>query len=345
MPTYNRLPVSFTHGSGVWLWDLLGRRYIDAVAGLAVNVLGHAHPRVLRAINDQASRLIHVSNMYIRMNKQEELGKVITAKSNMDSVFFCNSGAEANECAIKLARFFGNKKGVSLPKIIVMERAFHGRTLAALSATANKAAQFGFGPLVEGFVRMPFDNIEAIRHAAVQDPDIVAILLEPIQGEGGVRGLSKGYMEAVRKVCDEYRWLLMLDEIQTGYGSNRSLFRVSTFRDRTRSTVTLAKGLASGLPMGAWIVAGQAHGLFGLRNHGSTFGGNPLACAVSLATFSTIDEEGLLARAIEQGERILKGLRNRLSKLTTIVSIRGQGLMIGIEMTREYPRSFATRWM
>ena len=332
MNTYARLPVAFTHGEGVWLYDDTGKRYLDALSGIAVNTLGHAHPRLVKAIAEQAGKLIHTSNLY-RIPLQEQLSDRIAQTSGMDEVFFCNSGCEANEAAIKLARMYGHNKGVELPHIIVMESAFHGRTMATLSATGNRKAQAGFEPLVQGFIRVPYKDIEAVRRIAHNDRNVVAILLEMIQGEGGVNVADAEFQRELRAICDDKGWLMMCDEVQCGMGRTGKWYgwqHAGTKPD----VMTLAKGLASGVPIGACVTAGNAKGLFGPGNHGSTFGGNPLACAAGLATFDTIIDDKLMDNAIAIGDMIRKGMAEALSDVAGVVDIRGQGLMIGIELDR-----------
>ena len=332
MNTYNRQPVAFTHGDGCYLYDEQGRRYLDALAGIAVNTLGHAHPRLVRAIGEQAARLIHTSNVY-RVREQELLSDRLAALSGMDEVFFCNSGCEANEAAIKLARMFGHNKDVDQPAIIVMEQAFQGRTLATLSATGNRKVQAGFEPLVSGFVRVPYDDLAAIEHVAAINPNIVAVLFEPIQGEGGIHIAHGEFMRGLRHLCDEKGWLFMVDEVQCGVGRTGAWFAHQHAGIRP-DVMTLAKGLGSGVPVGACLAAGRAAGIFKAGNHGSTFGGNPLACVAALTTLDVIEQDGLLARAVELGSAIRGGLRNALNGVPGVVDIRGDGLMIGIELDR-----------
>jgi acetylornithine/N-succinyldiaminopimelate aminotransferase len=332
MNTYSRLPVSFTHGQGVWVWDDAGKRYLDALAGIAVNTLGHAHPKLLQAIAGQAGRLIHVSNLY-RIAEQDKLGDKLAAISGMDNVFFCNSGCEANEAAIKIARLYGHRKGIDAPAIVVMDKAFHGRTLATLSATGNRKVQKGFEPLVPGFVRVPFNDIEAVRKVAAVDRNIVAVLVEPIQGEGGINISSLQYLRDLREICDRQGWLFMVDEVQCGLGRTGRWF-VYQHAGVLPDVMPLAKGLGSGLPIGACLARGAAAQVFEPGNHGSTFGGNPLACAAALATLEIIEEEGLLENAARMGERLLSGLREQLAGVRGVAEIRGHGLMIGIELDR-----------
>ena len=327
MNTYARQAVAFTHGEGAWLWDRSGKRYLDALAGIAVNTLGHAHPRYTAALNAQIGRLIHVSNIY-EAPEAERLADKLCALSGMDEVFMCNSGCEANEAAIKLARLYGHGKGVESPNIIVMEKAFHGRTLATLSATGNRKVQAGFEPLVPGFVRVPYNDMEAVRHAAEHNRNIVAVLVEPIQGEGGIRLLDIHYLEQLRAVCDEHGWLLMLDEVQCGIGRTGKWFAFQHTGIRP-DVMTLAKGLGSGVPVGACLAAGKAAGTFKPGNHGSTFGGNPLASTAALTTLDIMEQDKLLAHAAAVGDFLLAGFRARLGG---VAEVRGQGLMIGIEL-------------
>lgn len=332
MNTYARLPVAFSHGEGAWLWDTEGKRYLDGLAGIAVNTLGHAHPRFIAALNEQIGKLIHCSNVY-QIREQELLADRLCGLSGMQEVFFCNSGCEANEAAIKLARMYGHNKGIETPSIIVMEKSFHGRTLATLSATGNRKVQAGFEPLVGGFARVPYDDLEAIRQIAQHNSHIVAVLVEPIQGEGGVRTLDIAYLQQLRNICDEQGWLLMLDEVQCGMGRTGKWF---TFQHAgiLPDVMTLAKGLGSGVPIGACLAAGNAAGLFKPGNHGSTFGGNPLACVAGLTTLDIIEQDGLLAHAESLGQFIRQGFATALQGVSGIREIRGQGLMIGIELDR-----------
>jgi acetylornithine aminotransferase len=332
MNTYARLPVAFTHGQGTRVFDEAGRGYLDALAGIAVSTLGHAHPRLVKAVADQAGRLLHASNIY-RVREQEQLADRLAALSAMDEVFLCNSGCEANEAAVKLARLFGHRKGIDAPAIIVMERAFHGRTLATLSATGNRKVQAGFEPLVSGFVRVPFDDLAAVEQVAAHNQHVVAVLLEPIQGEGGINVAHIGYLQGLRRLCDERGWLLMFDEIQCGIGRTGCWF-ASQHAGVRPDVMTLAKGLGSGVPIGACLAAGAAAGVFGPGNHGSTFGGNPLACTAALTTLAVIEEDGLLERATTLGERLRADFAAALEGLAGVVAIRGDGLMIGIELDR-----------
>jgi len=332
MNTYARLPVAFTHGQGARVFDEAGRGYLDALAGIAVSTLGHAHPRLVKAIADQAGRILHTSNIY-RIREQEQLGDRLATLSGMDEVFLCNSGCEANEAAIKLARMFGHQKGVDVPAIVVMEKAFHGRTLATLSATGNRKVQAGFEPLVGGFVRVPFDDLAAVEHVAANNQSVVAVLLEPIQGEGGINIAHADYLQGLRRICDERGWLLMFDEVQCGIGRTGCWFACQHAGVKP-DVMTLAKGLGSGVPIGACLTAGQATGVFKPGNHGSTFGGNPLACTAALTTLAVIEEDGLLKRAAALGEKVRADFAKALEGQAGVAAIRGDGLMIGIELDR-----------
>jgi acetylornithine aminotransferase len=332
MGTYNRLPVAFERGDGVWLWDTAGKRYLDALSGIAVCGLGHAHAAVRDAVADQAGTLVHTSNLY-RIPLQERLGERLCAAAGMERVFFANSGAEANEAALKLARLHAHRNGVERPTVLVMENAFHGRTLATLTATGNRKAQAGFEPLVQGFVRVPYDDIGAIETAATNCRDIVAVLVEPIQGEGGVVVPAADYLPRLRELCDRHGWLLMLDEIQTGMGRTGRLF-AHQHAGIQPDVMTLAKGLGNGVPIGACLARGAAAEVLGPGSHGSTFGGNALACRAALAVLDTIEEQALAANAGAVGASLIDRLRGALATLPGIVSIRGRGLMIGVELDR-----------
>lgn len=335
MQTYGRLPVAFERGEGAWLVDTEGRRYLDALSGIAVCGLGHAHAGVADALAHQARTLVHTSNLY-RIPLQEELATRLCAAASMDRAFFGNSGAEANEAAIKIARLFGHRKNFKQPTIVVMEGAFHGRTMATLTATGNRKVQAGFEPLVKGFVRAPFGDVEAIRRIAANQQEVVAVLVEPIQGEGGIVMPPPGYLEALREICDAQDWLLMLDEVQTGAGRTGRLFayqHTSILPD----VVTVAKGIANGVPIGVCMAQGRAADVFGPGNHGSTFGGNPLASAAALATLDAL-EDGLYARAEVLGQRIRADLGKALAGSNQVVEIRGLGLMIGIELAAPAPK-------
>ena len=334
MNTYGRQPITFTHGKGVWLWDAQGNQYLDALAGVAVNGLGHAHPKLVKAISEQAAKLIHVSNIY-HIAEQETLADKLAEISNMDKVFFCNSGCEANEAAIKLARLYGHNQGVENPEIIVMERSFHGRTMATLSATGNRKAQAGFEPLVSGFIRVPYDDLEAIKQIASRKNNVVAILVEPVQGEGGVHIPTdmKAYLQGLRQVCDDNAWLLMLDEVQSGIARTGAWFAFQ-HTGILPDVMSLAKGLGSGVPIGACVAKGVAAETFTPGKHGSTFGGNPLAATAGLITLKTIEEEALRENALKMGDVICNSLRAALNELAGVVVIRNAGLMIGIELDR-----------
>jgi acetylornithine aminotransferase len=332
MNTYNRQPVAFSHGEGVWLWDINGKRYLDALSGIAVNTLGHAHPKFTSALSAQIGKLIHVSNVY-RISEQELVADKLCEISKMQEVFLCNSGCEANEAAIKIARMYGNQRGIDTPTIIVMEKAFHGRTLATLSATGNRKVQAGFEPLVKGFVRVPYNDLDAIRQVAQHTPNIVAVLVEPIQGEGGIRSLDVNYLHDLRKICDAQEWLLMLDEVQCGLGRTGKWFAFQ-HTDIIPDVMTLAKGLGSGVPVGACLAAGKAAGVFKPGNHGSTFGGNPLASTAALTTLNIIEQDKLLDHAEKLGTWIKQQFEMRFSGIKGVVAIRGQGLMLGIELEK-----------
>ncbi|OJZ11384.1 MAG: aspartate aminotransferase family protein [Thiobacillus sp. 63-78] len=332
MNTYNRQPVAFVRGEGAYLWDETGKRYLDAVAGVAVNGLGHAHPKLVKAISEQAASLIHSSNLY-RVLRQEELADKLCELSGMDRAFFCNSGCEANEAAIKLARLYGHGKGIEVPTIIVMEKAFHGRTMATLTATGSRKIQAGFEPLLTGFARVPFNDLDAIRHVAEHNKSVVAVLLETVQGEGGINVLPAEYLAGLRQICDAHGWLLMLDEVQTGVGRTGTWFGFQHSGVQP-DVMALAKGLGSGVPIGACLARGAAAEVFQPGNHGSTFGGNPLACAAALATLQAIEEEKLLDNARVRGEAIRSGLRQALTGVRGVLDIRGEGMMIGIELDR-----------
>jgi len=330
MPTYARLPVCFERGEGAWLWDIGGKRHLDALSGIAVCNLGHAHPAVTAAIALQAGKLVHTSNLY-RVGLQETLADALASASGMDNVFFCNSGAEANEAAIKLARKYGHGLGVGDPAIIVMANSFHGRTLATLSATGNAKIQEGFEPLVSGFVRVPYDDADAV--SAIDNPNVVAVLVEPVQGEGGVRIPSPGYLKRLRELCDQRQWLLMLDEVQTGMGRTGSLFAFQQ-AGIVPDVFTLAKALGNGVPIGACLARGTAAEILTVGKHGSTFGGNPLACAAALAVLKTLGEENLAQRAGILGSAIAANFRTEFGSNPHVREVRNHGLMIGIELDR-----------
>lgn len=332
MPVFAPLPVAFTHGKGAWLWDSKGRKYLDAMCGVAVVGLGHAHPDIAQAICDQAGRLLHTSNWY-EIPLQAQLAERLCKRAGMDNVFFCNSGAEANETAIKLARLYGNKKKILNPTIIVTEGSFHGRTLATLSATGNRKIQAGFEPLVTGFNRVPYNDLNAVTQVADNNKDVVAILVEPVTGEGGINIPTPDYLEGLRRVCDERGWLLMLDEIQTGMCRTGKWFAFE-HTGIVPDVVTLAKGLGNGVPIGACLARGAAAQVFQLGNHGSTFSGNPLVSRVALTVIDLLEQGKLDARAALLGDRILNGLRTQLANVAGVRDIRGQGLMLAVELDR-----------
>lgn len=334
MNTYGRQPITFTHGEGAWLWSDKGEKYLDALSGVAVNGLGHSHPKLVKTLQAQVAKLIHVSNIY-RIAEQEALGDKLAEVSGMDKVFFCNSGCEANEAAIKLARLYGHNKGIESPEIIVMEKAFHGRTMATLSATGNRKTQAGFEPLVGGFIRVPFDDLEAVKQIAARKNNVVAVLVEPVQGEGGINipHDGKNYLEGLRKVCDEHGWLLMLDEVQSGIARTGTWFAFQ-HTDIVPDVMTLAKGLGSGVPVGACVAKGVAAETFTPGKHGSTFGGNPLATSAGLATLNIIAEDKLRENAETMGDLICDALKAALDGVSGVVTIRHAGLMIGIELDR-----------
>jgi acetylornithine/N-succinyldiaminopimelate aminotransferase len=330
MPTYGRLAVTFDHGEGAWLWDDNNNRYLDALSGIAVCGLGHADPAVHKAICAQSKKLLHTSNIY-RIAVQEELADRLTKISGMENVFFCNSGAEANEAAIKLARKYGHERGIECPAIIVMDKSFHGRTLATLSATGNAKIQKGFEPLVEGFIRVPYDDMAAIKAAIGQHPNIVAILVEPIQGEGGINIPESDYLNNIRQLCNQHDILMMLDEIQTGVGRTGK-FLAHQHNGILPDVCTLAKALGNGVPIGACLASGKAAKVLTAGNHGSTFGGNPLACSAALAVLETLEKGNLVATAETKGLAICSGLAALLQQNCHILDIRHKGLMIGVEL-------------
>ncbi len=332
MATYNRLPVSFERGDGVWLWDTQGKRYLDALSGIAVCGLGHAHPAIQKAICDQAGTLLHTSNLY-QIPLQEKLAEKLTTLAGMQQAFFANSGAEANEAAIKIARFYGNQKGIQNPSIVVMEKSFHGRTLATLTATGNRKVQAGFEPLVQGFVRIPFDDIDSLKNVAENSPNVVAVLVEPVQGEGGINIPADDYLKQVRQICNDHEWLMMLDEIQTGVGRSGRLFS-HQHQEIVPDVMTLAKALGNGMPIGACLVNGRAANLLGPGNHGTTFGGSPLACRVGMTVLETVEKLNLPARAEQLGASLLTDFADALADIAGVEEIRGQGLLIGIELDR-----------
>jgi len=329
MNTYARQPVAFVRGEGVWLWDEEGRKYLDALAGIAVNTLGYAHPKFTKALAARVnSGVIHTSNLW-RIPDQEAAADRIAEITGLDEVFFCNSGLEANECAIKVARKYGHDRGVAEPAIIVLEKAFHGRSLATLSATGSRKVQAGFEPLVSGFVRVPLNDLEAVRQIAEHNKNVVAVFIEPIQGEGGINVSRLDYLRGLKEICDRQQWLFMSDEVQCGLGRTGRWF-VYQHAGLMPDVVPLAKGLGSGVPVGACVVGGRAKGVFKPGNHGSTFGGNPLAMTAVRTTIDTMKEEGLLANAVRIGDII----RNGLPRMDGVVEVRGMGMMIGMELAR-----------
>lgn len=334
MNTYGRQPLTFVKGEGAWLWDHVGNQYLDALSGVAVNGLGHAHPKLVKAISEQAGRLIHTSNIY-HISEQAALADKLAEISGMDKIFFCNSGCEANEASIKLARLYGHHKGVENPEIIVMDKSFHGRTMATLSATGSRKIQAGFEPLVSGFVRVPFDDLDAVKQVASRNKNVVAVLVEPVQGEGGINipHDSKHYLEGLRRICDAHGWLLMLDEVQTGIGRTGTWFAFQ-HTEIVPDVMSLAKGLGSGVPIGACVARGIAAETFTPGKHGSTFGGNPLATTAGLTTLNVIAEEKLRENAVVMGDLICDGLKSALKDVIGVVTIRHAGLMIGIELNR-----------
>ena len=332
MQNYAPLPVTFVKGEGVWLWDSEGKKYLDALSGVAVCGLGHAHPAVAKAISEQAHNLVHTSNWY-HIAKQEVLAERLTRLAGMDRVFFSNSGAEANEAAIKLARLHGHDKGIQNPAIVVMEGSFHGRTLATLSATGNRKVQAGFEPLVQGFVRAPYNDLEAVATIARNNNDVAAVMVEPITGEGGIAIPDEDYLEGLRQICDEHGWLLILDEIQTGMGRTGKLFAFQHSQIQP-DIMTLAKGLGNGAPIGACLARGKAAELFKPGHHGSTYGGNPLVCSAALAVLDTLENEQLTERAAQLGTQMFDNLKAALADQQGVVEIRGCGLMLAIELDR-----------
>jgi acetylornithine aminotransferase len=330
--TYNPVPVSFTHGKGVWLYDEEGNEYLDGLSGVAVCGLGHAHPDVTKTIQEQAAKLLHTSNVF-HLKAQEVLAEKLTNLTGMDQVFFANSGAEVNEAAIKLTRLFGHKKGIETPSVIVMERAFHGRTMATLTASGSRKVQAGFEPLVPGFIRAPFNDLEAIYTIASNREDVVAVMLEPIQGEGGIYPAEDGYLRAVADLCEQHDWMLILDEIQTGNARTGALYAYMHYNIQP-DVVTTAKGLGNGIPIGACLMSGRAVDLFKPGSHGSTFGGNPLACATALTVLEVIERDNLCDRVIKSSALLMDKLITNLGEHPHVKAIRGKGLMIGVELDR-----------
>lgn len=332
MNTYGRLPVALSHGRGCRVWDTQGRCYLDGLGGIAVNTLGHAHPKLVAALQEQIGQLIHSSNYY-HVTGQEVLAEKLVALSGMTNVFFCSTGLEANEAALKLARKYGHDKGISRPEVVVFEGAFHGRSIATLSATANPKVHAGFGPLVEGFVRVPRNNIEALKRATEGNPHITAVFFEAIQGEGGINPMTIEFMRELRQLCDERDWLMMIDEVQCGIGRTGKWF-AHQWAGIVPDVMPLAKGLGSGVPIGAVVAGPKAAQIFQPGNHGTTFGGNPLAMRAGIETLRIMEEEGLLAHAAQVGQHLKDRLTARLQGLAGVKEIRGQGLMLGIELDR-----------
>ncbi|HUL66485.1 MAG TPA: aspartate aminotransferase family protein [Burkholderiaceae bacterium] len=332
MNTYNRLPVAFTHGKGAWLYGDDGKEYLDALAGIAVNGLGHGHPKLVKALADQAGKLIHTSNIY-RVREQEQLADRLCAISGMQEVFFGNSGSEANEAALKLVRFYGHKHDNPQAQTIVMQNAWHGRTLATLAATGSEKARKGFDPLPSGFIQVPYNDLAAVERAAAADPRVQAVWLEVLQGEGGINVADRTYVRALRELCDRRGWLLMIDEVQSGTGRTGKWFAFQ-WSDVEPDVLTVAKGIGSGVPIGAIATTRRGARVFGPGNHGTTFGGGPFACRAGLETLRIIEEENLLANAAAQGERLRTGLERELAGVPGVVAIRGKGLMLGIALDR-----------
>lgn len=330
--SYNPMPVTFTHGEGVWLYDEQGKAYLDGLSGIAVCGLGHAHPDVTKTIQQQAAKLLHTSNTF-HIRQQELLAEKLTAMTGMEQAFFANSGAEANEAAIKLTRLFGHKKGIETPSIIVMEKAFHGRTMATLTASGSRKVQAGYEPLVPGFIRAPFNDLDAIHTIAANREDVVAIMLEPIQGEGGIYPAEESYLRAIAKLCDQHDWMLILDEIQTGNGRTGKLFTCMHY-DIQPDVLTTAKGLANGVPIGACLMSKRAKDLFKPGNHGSTFGGNPLACATALTVLEVIERDKICEKVTKNSALLMDKLIKNLGDHPHVKAIRGKGYMIGIELDR-----------
>jgi acetylornithine aminotransferase len=331
MNTYGRLPLALSHGQGCRVWDVNGKAYLDALGGIAVNTLGHNHPKLVPALQEQISRLIHTSNYY-HIPLQEALAAKLVELSGMTNVFFCSTGLEANEAALKLARKFGHDKGIERPEIVVYNKAFHGRSIATLSATGNAKVQAGFGPLVEGFIRVPLNNVDALKKATAGNPNVVAVFLEAIQGEGGVNPVDVDYLRDLRQLCDEQDWLLMIDEVQCGMGRTGKWF-AHQWAGILPDVMPLAKGLGSGVPIGAVVAGPKAAKIFAPGNHGSTFGGNPLAMRAGVETIRIMEEEGLLANAVKVGDHLKAALLRELGGLPGLKEIRGRGLMLGVELT------------
>ena len=332
MKTYGRLPLALSHGRGCWVWDTEGKKYLDGLGGIAVNTLGHAHPKLVPALQEQIGKLIHSSNYYL-VPLQEQLAAKLCELSGLTNVFFCSTGLEANEAALKIARKFGHDKGIDRPEIVVYENAFHGRSIATLSATGNPKVQAGFGPLVEGFVRVPLNDVPALEKVAATNKNVVAVFLEVIQGEGGVKPATVNYLKEARRVCDANGWLLMLDEVQCGMGRTGKWF-AHQWSGILPDVMPLAKGLGSGVPVGAIVCGPKAANVFGPGNHGTTFGGNPLAMRAGVETIRIMEEDGLLANAASVGAALKSGLERELDGIKGVVDIRGRGLMLGIELDR-----------
>ena len=332
MNTYGRVPIALDHGQGVWVWDVNGKKYLDGLGGIAVNTLGHNHPRLVPALQDQISKIIHSSNYY-HVPNQEKLAAKLVELSGMSNVFFCSTGLEANEAAIKLARKFGHDRGIERPEIVVYDKAFHGRSIATLSATGNEKIQQGFGPLVEGFIRVPLNDIAALEKATAGNPNVVAVFFETIQGEGGINAMRVEYLQQVRKLCDERNWLLMIDEVQCGMGRTGKWF-AHQWAGIQPDVMPLAKGLGSGVPIGAVVAGPKAAAIFQPGNHGTTFGGNPLAMRAGVETIRIMEEDHLLENAAHVGGVLKAALQRELGSLPGVKDIRGQGLMLGIELTR-----------
>ncbi|WP_295952019.1 aspartate aminotransferase family protein [Rhodoferax sp.] len=332
MNTYGRLPIALSHGQGCRVWDVNGKSYLDGLGGIAVNTLGHNHPKLVPALQDQIGKIIHSCNYY-HIPHQEALAAKLVELSGLTNVFFCSTGLEANEAALKLARKFGHDKGIERPEIVVYEKAFHGRSIATLSATGNTKIQKGFGPMVEGFIRVPLNDIEALKAATANNPNVTAVFFETIQGEGGVNPMRIEYLQQVRKLCDERDWLLMIDEVQCGMGRTGKWF-AHQWAGIKPDVMPLAKGLGSGVPVGAVVAGPKAAHIFQPGNHGTTFGGNPLAMRAGVETIRIMEEDGLLENAAKVGAHLQAGLRNALEGVAGFKEVRGQGLMIGVELTR-----------
>ena len=331
MNTYGRLPIALSHGQGCRVWDINGKSYLDGLGGIAVNTLGHNHPRLVAALQAQIGQMIHCSNYY-HIPLQETLAAKLVELSGLENVFFCSTGLEANEAALKLARKFGHDKGIDFPEVVVYEKAFHGRSIATLSATGNPKVQAGFGPLVEGFIRVPLNDIEAIKAATAHNPNVVAVFFEAIQGEGGVHPMDDQYLRDVRQLCDERDWLLMIDEVQCGMGRTGKWF-AHQWSGIKPDVMPLAKGLGSGVPIGAVVAGPKAAHIFQPGNHGTTFGGNPLAMRAGVETIRIMEEDGLIANAVQTGDHLRAAFTRELGGLAGLKEIRGRGLMLGIELT------------